>query len=377
MAFPHKDDVRLLTKMVVGPFYRENAGLLAVVLFICFGFFDSTAMMIAAHKGIMFEICSSFIVMTASLCVWSAYVFKTWTFVSQTLRDPRNECLHVMGLSAPWQSVGLWCLVYLPLSLPVTIYASFTVYVGLQSGYLGASFLILLFHVGVGLAWAVFFSVLQGQAHRRFVPALRWTLPFALPLPHCLYFGSHLVNERKLMLLVTKAISLLLLWGGFYLMRMQNLDVRFGLMCMVAATTAHLNIVIKMLEFEDFAMCWRKNLPFRPVELFLSYCLFFSLLLLPELLLVCKQVGTLLVWHQPLLFWSVGLSGLSLYHAMLYKKGMHHEKYMNQVFVVWLLLTFAIQFKLPPLVVTLIVATYAYWMYASRYHRYEKVVNSE
>lgn len=377
MAFPHKEDIGLLTKMVVGPFYRENAGLLSVVLFICFGFFDSAAMMIAAHKGIMLEICSSPIVMTASLCVWVAYVFKTWTFVLQTLRDPKNECLYVMGLTSTWQSIVLWCWIYLPLSLPVTVYAGLTAYVGLHTGHLGASVLILLFHLGVGLVWAIFFSVLQRQAHRRFVPDLRWSLPFSLSLPHYLYFGVHLVRKQKLMLLVTKVISLLLLWGGFYLMRVQELDVRFGLMCMVGATTAHLNIVIKMREFEDFTMSWRRNLPIRPIELFISYCLFFSLLLLPELLLTGKQVSSLLVWYEPFLFWLLGLSGLSLYHALMYKKGMHYEKYMNHVFVVWLLSTFAVQFKLPPLVVSPLVGTYAYWLYSSRYYRYERVVKSQ
>src|ERR1700749_3248788 len=110
MAYRLKEDFRLLSRLLVGPFYKENAGLLAVVLFICFGFFETVPMAIVAHKGIMHEICSTPLVMGITICLGLPYADKAGMFALQVLRNPQNEGLYVMVLSPTWQAQVLWCM---------------------------------------------------------------------------------------------------------------------------------------------------------------------------------------------------------------------------------------------------------------------------
>ncbi len=365
-------DCSLLFRLLVVPFFRENGAMIAVVYFICFGFFEGIPNAIEVHRSMMHDICSLGWALGASCLLWGVYYLKSVSFVLRELREHKNECLYVLGLGNGLSVFASLLFVFAVISLPISLYGFFTTLVGIQSGLLAASAAVVSVHLLFLLGGAFLCVSLLRNAH------VRIQLPFPIlwsvriSLPYYLYFGRDLLLNRKVLLLMNKLISLSVLWVGGYLMKTQGLDLRFGLMCMIAAATSHAVLLQKLREVEDETMEWLGNLPVVPFARFCGYLAFFALLLFPEMIFLVKFVPGLLQWQDLLVFLGLGVAALSLVHSLLFKTGMNSDKFTNQAFASWLLMTFSIQFKLPPYAVLLFSLGLSLWYYKRRYYLYEK-----
>jgi hypothetical protein len=293
------------------------------------------------------------------------------------LREHKNECLYVLGLGKSTQIGAVFVVTHLVMALPILVYAFFTMGVGFQNHLYGPVMGMLGIQIFCVLGSAALYRYCVQRAHVRI--QLPFSLSFRIPLslPYYLYFGSDLVQQRKLMLIVCKTLSIVVLWGGLLLMKAQDLDIRIGWMCMVASATIHVIILQKLREMEDETMAWMGNLPFSPLQRFGGYLLFFVLLLLPEMLFLLKFVPEQVKWMDLPFFLGIGVAGLSQFHSLLFKKGMNSEKFNNQVFFYWLLYTFSIQFKVPVYLVIVGLLGLSFWQYTSRYYQYEVFKGAE
>lgn len=369
-SFP---ETRIVQRVLVQEFYRENAGFLFLVFFACFGFFGSILMLIEGHKGIMIGICSTPLALAGTLLLWLGYSWKCAAFVMRSLREPDKECLYIIGLNnllTTWLNV---VYVQFCLMIPVILYASFTVWTGISGEYYYAATLIVAFNLLLVCLPALGYAYCLRNAH------FRATLPFPsptihrFPLPDFFYYYSYLWKEGKLMLGIIKLFSFFVLKGGFFLVKSEGFDIRFPFMCMVLVTVAHSTLILRMREYEDNTMHWSRNLPISLSTRFLGSIFFFAVLFLPELFFVAPYLPHLLAWYHLPLFAFIGIAGATHLYVLLFKKEMHSDNYTNQVFVTWIAFTMLILFKIPVLLLVALLLAYSFWMYSKRYYVFEKI----
>ena len=367
-----KRDISFLYLVLIKPFYLENSGLLFAVFFICFGLFPGFYMLREAHGGMMYAICTSPAAMLATFLLWSAYAFKCISFVLRELKLPQNTCLYIFGLGKKASLVFLFLVLQLSLFIPVLLYALFTLYIGFSSGNYVQPFFIIMFLSGLNLVSSYLYF------HEVRNPQQELKLPFQLPVykrtwtePFYLFPLTHFLNKRKLMLLVIKSISLLLLWGGFYLADRQALEVRFVYMMMVGSVIAHSILVQHLRDFENRHMHWMLNLAVSPATRFAGYVMFFTVILTPEFFFLSKYTFSQIQIYDLPYFLILGISGLCYLHSLLFLKNMNETTYMNYVFGSWLGLTMAVQFTIPIFVISAALFTTAFIIYRRRYYLYD------
>ncbi len=367
-----KQDFTFLAKVLIKPFYAENAGQIFTVVLVCFGLFPGFAMLKEAHYGIMIAICTSPLAMFASCLLWTAYAYKCFAFVLRELSLSQNECLYIIGLGKPFRNVFLLFIFQLVLFVPVLLYVFFTLFIGIGSGYHLQPFIIFIFLSALNLL----ISFIYSYQFRN--PQEELKLPFGIPafkrswdLPFYLYPISHFIGKRKLMLFVTKVISFSLIWLGFYLAHNQDLDIRFVYITMVGSILAHSILVQHLRDFENKNMTWMLNIPLRLSFRFIGYLILFFFLILPEVFFIFKYAFNQISYAEVPNFLVLGIAGLSFLHSVLYIKDMNETKFMNYQIGFLLGLIMAIQFRIPILVISIALLSLAYLTYKRRYYLYE------
>ncbi|MBC7389426.1 MAG: hypothetical protein H7329_09470 [Opitutaceae bacterium] len=365
-------DFSFLNKVLIKPFYSENAGQLFTIFLICFGLFPGYSMLKEAHYGIMFAISSSPIAMLASFLLWTVYAYKCLAFVYREFKLPQNDCLHILGLGQPVRSISLLFNFQLILFIPVLLYAMFSVFIGLSAGYVLQPLLIIffLFVTNIFLSF-IYYQLLKNPHQEIRLPFIISSFKRTWKMPYYLFPVSHFLAERKLMLFVTKCISLGLIWVGFYLANNQALDIRFVYITMVGSIMAHSILVQHLRDFENKTMAWMLNMPIEIPVRFIGYLVLFFLLLTPEGIFMFKYTSTQIEYSEVPNLLMLSVAGLSYFHSVLYIKEMNETKFMNYQMGSFLCLVMVIQFRIPPLVISVMLLFIAFIIYKKRYYLYE------
>ena len=367
-----KKDFSFLKEVLIKPFYTENAGQLFTIFLICFGLFPGYSMLKEAHYGMMIVICSSPVALLACFILWTAYAYKGFAFVLREFKLPQNECLYVFGLGKPAKSISLLFLFQLVLFIPVLLYAISSILIGLSEGYIFQPFLIILYLLVINVFPSFIYFQLLKNPHQEI------KLPFRMPafkrswkLPYYLFPISHFLGKRKLMLFVTKFISLCLIWIGFYLANNQELNIRFVYITMIGSILAHSILVKHLRDFENKNMAWMLNMSIKIPVRFTGYLILFFLLLIPEGFFILKYTSTQIGYSEIPNFLILGVAGLSFFHSVLYMREMNETKFMNYQMGSFLCLIMIIQFRLPIPVISVSLLFLAYFIYKKRYYLYE------
>ena len=132
-------------------------------------------------------------------------------------------------------------------------------------------------------------------------------------LPKITWFALQLRQNRPILLLLTKGLSLLLLNGFFLSFRSGSYDhswLEFGVLCVAFF---QIPILMEKNEFENSRMEWFRNLPPPFTQKMLAHLGTLVLVLFPELLFLLLKGGQQSVW-DPLI--SLPLSLISLVLAL-------------------------------------------------------------
>lgn len=353
----------VLLKSIIIPFYRSHAGLLMVVFLIMFGTVESNQL-VNYHRSLIEGMFTSPAFMLSVCAVWALYSLKILQFTLSLLRQADYQFLNNLMLISRFKAFAQILIITAIAFLPVLVYTVFIYLIGISQHYYLSSVGILLFQLALCcLNAAIILGFLRtrhkfsGQLLKFRIPNIRGRIGF---------YVFHFMSEGKIALLISKAFSLTLLYVVLEVTEPGD-DFRIVGLTWVFVLLAHAFLVLKLRVFEDRYLLWIRNMPISMFRTISLYFILYAALLIPELILCIRMVGS--VFEFTMLGLLAGAMLMAI-HAYVLKPGRNPDQF--SVFLFWLLIV-SFTLVLSKLIILLILAlgVSAGIRIAKRYYEYE------
>lgn len=357
----------LIQRALIFPFYQQHAGLFFFIFYVMFGLVESSQL-INYHQSLIYGMLSSTLFLLIVLAIWLLYFLKCYIFVRQKCEAPQYHFISELAKLSKGKTFLFFAFLYLVIFIPILLYTIAILIGAMKSGFYLPVVIILLFQAS-GLLLCSWAS--SEQIHKRHLPN-RFTIPsFNIPLnrPLALFYISHLTKHQKVGILLSKLFSIVSIYIVIQAMDIKD-DLRIPALVLLFGLIAHAFLIFDMKRFEDERLTWMRALPCSTLYLYLNYLLVFTLILIPEMLLLAGSIGnkiTLLNWVE---LYAFGIGFLAFIYIRLFKFVENTDHYMQ--FMLWVFLgTFLlIVCNLVPFLV-LISSIGSFYVFHKRYYLYE------
>lgn len=365
--------IRVLTKTLVNPFYRQNAGLLWITGLLAGGFMRGSDHIALAQYAV-----SSGVVLSIYLTVWLAYTLLATRFAVRMIR--RYDVLLHLRLFPTLRRWAALSAVQAKLMAPAVAYATFVAKVGWELRQFWAVGVIMssLLLIGLGtLGW-------YDYALRHPNPVSRWAgwtndLRRRFQTPYGLFFLRHMLSQQATLFWRTK-VGTSLVWIGILklyatdhyqinLFRTPDYDLRLLALGTLLIGIGHATVVYEQYAFEHRWLTLYRNLPLTDLQRWLRYVGTFALLLLPELLLLLYHLPADKPAWLSLGTWAFGLSLLSLQHGLLLRVHRTADRTMPYLYILLIAYFLLIMFRIPIWLLVGFNLAAAAWLFQQYYWR--------
>jgi len=356
----------VLFKSLVKSFYQANAGFFLVVVFLGFGFLKTPqhldiAIALAYHPSYYLFV----------LVPWLMYALKTLQFARNEKRLPSYQFLSYVSMVPKPQRLRLVMAVQAALLAPILLYSSMLVVVAVQQAqWLSLSYLVLGNLVILFIASRQLDRLIIQPVDPKEVGSLaKWT--GKLPRSYSWLFIHHLFNRQAVVLLGTKVISLAVLGGFIMIYEVESTDLRLVSLGLLLSAGINSILSFHYRQFEQKDLKLFRNLPLSPDARFVKVILTFTLLSLPEILVLYLN-GVMAI---PLLFLLknalLPISLLCFYHALCYVRPVNAEQFVKLPFFSVAILFFVILGHVDVLYLSTTLMLLSWLLYRLRFTAFE------
>ncbi len=362
-----KPVLRILLKVLVQQFYLRNTGFFLFLFVVLFGVVQNP---LSYHLSLMQGIVSSYTTLVIAVIIWVLYGCKCVVFILKALAEKEHAFLYQLQALTFRQIFVLLNAVQALLLLPVLVYEMITAGVGFYIHQPVAAIAILLSIAGMQVISVVLYYYCIASPAKK----VRFTLPlifhYHLPKPFYSFLLYYNLYQGKVKTAAVKFVSFVLLfiplvWNGDHF-EFSDFIIFFGI-----SIAAHAVIIFDGIQFLENDFKVLRNTPLPLYKLFLLFLITYTLLLLPE---------AIILWHYShRVALSVPVTSLIVYYiamllfftALSYEKGIKIENYLLYIGLITVLSLFIAPLK-SFAVEGLCVAAIAFVMFAGLYYKYER-----
>jgi len=371
IGYRFQSTITVLTKTLVYPFYRQNAGLLWMAGLLAGGFMRGSD-----HVALATYAVSSVVVLGVYVAIWLLYTLLATRFAVSMI-NRYDVLLHLRLFSALYRWAGIG-VVQLMLMGPALAYALFVGRIAVLekqpwaiAALVGSLFLI---WVG-GLAWCEY-------ALRHPNPVSRWAalvnrLRRYVRTPYGLFYLRHLLNQEAVLFWRTK-LGTGLVWIGILklyatdhyqinLFRTPDYDLRLIGLGALLVGLGHATVVYEQYRFEHRWLSIYRTMPAADWRRWAGYVGQFALLLLPEALLLLYHLPADQPMWRSLGAWAFGVSLLSLQHGLLLRVHRTPDRTMTYLYIMLIVYFLFIMFRIPLWVLVLMNLLASGWLFRRYY----------
>jgi hypothetical protein len=303
------------------------------------------------------------------LIAWLLYARKCERFVVRTLGRQDYTFLNGLSLLHAGRLYRLLLGVQFVLFLPVTLYVSVIVGVGLYQQWYAAVLLVFFYTLGICLVSARWYLyLLQNPGKARFT--VRWNMPTSrLDRFYWIFFLHYLLKKRKILLVSIKIYSC----GILYMMvahqapieddlRMIFLFYSFGLL-------GHGVLIHQLRELEETRLTFYRGLPLSLSRRYAQFMCLYFLLFLPEMITIGCLTPVFLHYADAFSFVCFGYSVLLLLNGLLFIRSFKMVDYLKIIVGVFFLTYIGILVGMIPWLAVFYFFL-AGWLFFTRYYRY-------
>jgi len=352
---------KVIARVIVVEFYKQNAAFFGLILLVLFGFMRSTEHLAIGNFLVAYPSALFFL-----YGLWLSYVVKILLFTGPTIFKSENQFLCSFALLPLRDKLFSLILTSWLLFLPGVFYAVFLIYLGLQQGLIiPVISIILAVLFFMSLIGSMLYRKLSALPHERKILQIRFASKF--PRSAWLYFTEHVLRNEPVLFFLTKAYSCLLIIGTALLYETDEYDLRLYTTGILLAFAGNVALLNKYATFYYHRVTFFRNLPLSTFSVLLFHFIAISVLMLPECVFVLK--------YYPLPFSWIDAAGLTLFgigiciiiFSVTLLKNVDMEKIMTWMF--WLIVgnTFLILFSVHPMILG-ILSTTAYTFILKRQH---------
>ena len=346
--------MKVLLLSTVREFYRQRAGFFLVAVFILFGFLSSRE-----HYVFALFFLNDDWGMGALLVVWIAYTLLCAQFLARQLTQPEYVVLQNAVLWPIGKRMIRMLVMALGFILPLIFYGVYVFTIARQEHMVAKIWPMVLY-------WLIMSVILISIAEWRLrnpdqTTATKTTLrlPFRRPANFVFWTLEWLLRERGFTLLLSKVGVFLFMIAALVYDSTGTYDLRLPAVGFTLAYLLNAGLSYELYLWDNEVWLWGKSLSFGKLTRFGRVVILHAILLLPETFLAVGQ-GTRLEWYKLAQLYALGISTLLLYHASLYHSPKLLEETLQPLAVGFIILTFAILYKIPIVLLALILLTGAF-----------------
>jgi len=310
----------ILFKSFIRPFYKQNAGLFAFLIFIMFAAVGraNEAGLLEYHYSLIRAMLVNPVILTGVMIAWLIYDQKCAQFVLQTLNSPEQNFLNVLCLRKPLQNFGYMLLVQSFLFLPVSLYLTIIVGVALHQHWYFPLILVCLYVFVLNLLTAYWYVQLLHHPEKM-RNSFRWKIPILSPERfYAVLFIRNILSNRKLLYFAIKLYSCGILFamvnnqtGTEHDLSMIILFYSFGLF-------GHGVLAHRLRNMEETRLFFYRGLPVSLLGRYLQYAGLYFFLFIPEILTIGWLTPSHLQYKDAILFVFFGYSFLLFLNSLLF-----------------------------------------------------------
>lgn len=314
----------------VRQFYLANSSFFLFIIVLAGGFMRSIDHIFLAEFFI-----STPLVTMIPISIWVLYTIKVINFNIQILKENENQFLFYvpfLSMSTRW---SIACNIAFLQLLPVFFYALFLCAVAWKH-HMALSIIMVLLSLALLLVLiaVTILRSLHSPHHEKRLSWISQMVNTRFTKSYILFYIEWVARREFVMMISSKTLSLLILFGITALYKTDTYDSRLLMIGVLFASYANITIIQTHHHFENFQLPWMRGLPIPLLKRMLLTTITILLLILPEFAMLLKNFPTAaLPWRNYTYSMGFMTSILLLFYSMLFIRHRNQKDVMPMVFV--------------------------------------------
>jgi len=345
----------------VSEFFKQRAGMFFVFIGILFGFLSGSE----HHAFAAFFLTDPFGMLYLFL-IWLVYTLLCIHFLLNLWKQPEYVFVYHTRLWSNALRLRRFGIMALGFFQPLLYYGIYMLSIAIQDKLLHRIGPVIPFYVLLSLA-VILSAEWRIRNPRLFVNKKQGMGSWQFPRPTSWVFWSleWLFREKGVTLLVCKAGAALVTVCTLIYYSTDTYDLRLPAVGLSLGYLLNIGLSYELFQWESAVWLWSRSLPFSVNARFLRTLLLHMIIILPETLIALRY--NMLTFLELIQLYCLGFSILMLFHVYLYKKNGLLEDTMQAVLLGFIGLTLLILYKIPILIIALVLLVFSYFMYRKWY----------
>lgn len=355
---------RIFNLTIIKEYYRQNAVFIFAVMMFAFGFLRAVEHITFIKNALKLPSLLGFI-----FFAWALHGLKVVLFTLRLLESKQNEFLYHARLFSPIKRFWAFCLLQLSLIQLTFLYSLAMIKFGVEDKRWIEVGFIIAFNIVLVIIGALIYEyrIQRPNAEQlRSKPMQKLLARFLTP-PY-LFFVRYLFSKQPVLLLLTKLFCCLVLMGICNLYPTDEYDERLLALGGLFVAAGHTVFCQQYFIFENKFLLITKNLPISYVQRLLNYFLAYSILLIPEIIVLARNLPDNVSYVFMCLLMIFILSMIFLNHHVQYINNISHDAFMQRLFFTGILFLVLIMFKIPVILMALVNFSIAAFVFRKHYY---------
>ena len=355
---------RILSLTITKEYYRQNTIFIFAVMMLSFGFLRAEE-----HKTIIKSALNLPSLLSLIFIGWALHALKVILFCLRMFESKNNEFLYNIRLFSPlkrYLALGLMQLSLLQLTI---LYSCWMIKIGFDQNKTLETSAIIGFNILLIFAGIIIYEYrIKHPNIVRVSPKPIQNLLSRLKTPSYLFYIRYLIAKQPVLMLLSKLFTCLILIGICSLYPTDIYDERLLAIGGLIAAAGNTVFCQQFFYFENQFLSINRNLPLSLQQRILGYLLTYSLLLMPELIIILRNLpnGVSYLFAFQLIMFV--LSMIFLNHHTQYINDISADTYLQRLFFAGILFLLMIMFKIPVILMALVNFSLAIFVFQKNYY---------
>lgn len=355
---------RILSLTITKEYYRQNTIFIFAVMLFSFGFLRAEE-----HKTIIKNALNLHSLLSLIFIGWALHALKVILFCLRMFESKNNEFLYHIRLFSPLKRYAALGFMQFSLLQLTILYSLWMIIIGIEQNKIIETSAIISFNILLIIAGIIIYEYrIKHPNVVRTSPKRIQNLLSRFRSPSYLFFIRYLFAKQPVLMLLSKLFTCLILIGVCDLYPTDDYDERLlaiGGLIVAAGNTVFCQ---QLFYFENQFLSFNRNLPLSLQQRILGYLLTYSLLLIPELIVIFRNLPdgiSYLFAFQLIIF---VLSMIFLNHHTQYINDISADTYLQRLFFTGILFLLLIMFKIPLILMVLVNFLLAIFVFQKNYY---------
>ena len=330
--------IRVISKLFVKPFYRENAGafiFLVTVMFCIVNRVDGAGLF-EYHYVLIKGLLTNPLFLGIVLFLWCLYGRKCHVFIHTLLNTPAFIFADIFNRLGTNRRFILFFLVQLVLQLPVLLYAVFIFYIAINEHYYFHTILIGCCLVAISAVSAGLHIRQLDKLNKKITPGLPEKIIVSiLPVSYVVFILRYIGGKQKLIWLAIKIFTCGILYLYASNTTFQYQDIPFAFLLFNFGILANGVLINRIRDHEETYLSFYRGLPVSITTRMLQYGLIYLVVLLPEIITACILAPQHLHYTDAWAFMTAGYGVLLLLTSISFLRHFNKKDYFKVIVVIF------------------------------------------